>query len=147
MQTTPQTWNTNLYIVMPTITRLYSYFMILILATHIACAYKGFFLFVKMREKNGFRSRKWAPEIAELTKFEEDTAKLIECINSRKVSDSFQTKLHEYIESIFQSSSLLILAHKTRSIYSLATITYRNYCQSNFDTLYPTPIPRHYKQH
>ena len=70
-------------------------------------------------ETFGFKTRKCPPKVEEMDKFEDDLLKMIERVQFRKVTDDFQNKLREDIDTIRKSKDVIVRADKTRNFYAV----------------------------
>ena len=80
----------------------------------------------KDTETYGFKSKKTPPQISEMVSFEKDLFNLIDNINYRQVSDTFQSQLKEDVKKINSSDKVFVKADKTRNMY---TLDKDNYCK------------------
>jgi hypothetical protein len=88
-------------------------------------------------EKFGFKSKKTPPQIDEIINFERELLGMVENIQFRDVSDSFQSMIKEDVRKINSSEKLYVPADKTRNMYTMD--------HTNYDKLLTENITQKYK--
>ena len=93
-------------------------------------------------ETFGFKTRKWPPKVEEMDKFEDDLLKMIERVQFRKVTDDFQNKLREDIDTIRKSKDVIVRGDKTRNFYAVTEDQYEKLLTNNITKNYRSaPVP------
>ena len=91
-------------------------------------------------EHFGFKSRKCPPRVEELEAFEDDLLKMIESVQSRRVSDDFQKRLRKDTERIQTCKDVIVHADKTRNLYTVSKEEYNKLLRNNITKNYkPAP--------
>ena len=87
-------------------------------------------------EKFGFKSRKCPPQIDEMKPFEDDLLAMIENVQFKEVTGSFQKTLKEDIKKIKDSKKMIIAADKTRNLYEMEKDQYEKLLRENITKNY-----------
>ena len=88
------------------------------------------------KETYGFKSRKCPNGVDELTKFEDDLMLMIENIEFRNVSNTFQDQLKNDISEIRNTEKVIIPADKIRHLYKMKKDDYNKYLTDNITETY-----------
>ena len=84
----------------------------------------------------GFKTRKCLPKVEEMDKFEDDLLKMIERVQFRKVTDDFQNKLLQVIDTIRKSKDVIVRADKMRNLYAVTEDPYEKLLTNNITKNY-----------
>ena len=79
----------------------------------------------EVKETFGFKSSRTAPQVKELTPFENDLLQVISKVKFSKHRTEFQQKLQKDIKRINKSKHVLVPADKTTNIYEVPTDQYK----------------------
>lgn len=88
------------------------------------------------KETFGFKSTRSPPKIPELDEFEEEMLNLVENIEFRSTTNTFQKKLSKDIKDIKQTEHLLIPADKTTNFYKVKQEKYNKLLDENITKNY-----------
>ena len=88
------------------------------------------------KEKYGFRSRNYPPQVDELKAFEEDLYHMVENVEFRRSSDKFQDSLRKDFIRVKESNSIVVAADKTRNLYSMPADRYEKLLRDNITKSY-----------
>ena len=90
----------------------------------------------KQKETFGFKSRNTPPQVAEMTKFEDDLLQIIENIEFTKSKCHFQSQLRNDVKKIQQSDEIFVPADKTNNFYKLKKDDYDQLLRNNTTSKY-----------
>lgn len=91
---------------------------------------------IQQKETFGFKTSKTAPQIKELTQFENDLLRLISKVKYDKHRTKFQCQLYKDIKKINASTHVLVPADKTTNLYEVPADMYRKLLTENISKDY-----------
>ena len=93
---------------------------------------------LQQQDNFGFKSRKCPPQVEELEPFENDLLRMVESVEFKRTTDSFQRRLEDDIAHIRESSDIFVAADKTRTMYAVNKDRYEKMMHDN--------VTKNYKQ-
>ena len=91
---------------------------------------------IDKKETFGFKTSYYPPQILELEPFEKDLCNLVNLIKFRTNMNSFKNQLNKALRKIRESTSLLVFADKTSSIYEMPLEEYNKLLKENITKTY-----------